>query len=173
MLEKRHPARPGWEAGPVHYRWFESDRHLQAWAEKLEKQLKVDNSPPPKDGPGSRSIDDIWDEVVRTTNKQEAEKREKEEADEDAAKTKDLNSEELLVLQYIRDSGNMGIWIRDLKARTNLQQPTVRALRCLAPARRPRSDARACPVRPASLAASLSRSLTTAAPYAGDRSPRS
>ena len=38
MLEKRHPARPGWKAGPVHYRRFESDRHLQAWAEKLEKQ---------------------------------------------------------------------------------------------------------------------------------------
>ena len=34
---------------------------------------------------------------------------------------------ELLVLQYIRDSGNMGIGLGDLKRRTSLQYPTVGA----------------------------------------------
>ena len=53
----------------------------------LEERLRGASSkdPRPADGPGSRSIDDIWQEVVRTTNAQEAERRAKEEAEQDEA----------------------------------------------------------------------------------------
>jgi len=44
---------------------------------------------------------------------------------ERAAKFKGLSSEELLVYQLIQSSQNMGIWTRDLKIRSNLQQPQV------------------------------------------------
>uniref|UniRef100_A0A7R9TEA1 DNA-directed RNA polymerase III subunit RPC6 n=2 Tax=Viridiplantae TaxID=33090 RepID=A0A7R9TEA1_9VIRI len=47
------------------------------------------------------------------------------EANEEDRKKQGLGSEELLVLQIIKEHGNQGIWIRDLKARCNLQQPQV------------------------------------------------
>lgn len=44
---------------------------------------------------------------------------------EQAAKFKGLSSDELLVYQIIQSAQNMGIWTRDLKLRSNLQQPQV------------------------------------------------
>ena len=44
---------------------------------------------------------------------------------EQAAKFKGLSSDELLVYQIIKSAHNMGIWTRDLKVRSNLQQPQV------------------------------------------------
>mmetsp|Transcript_31278 Transcript_31278/g.99768 ORF Transcript_31278/g.99768 Transcript_31278/m.99768 type:complete len:291 (+) Transcript_31278:254-1126(+) len=43
----------------------------------------------------------------------------------EAVKFKGLGSEELLVYQIIQQSGNMGIWTKDLKMRSNLQQPQI------------------------------------------------
>ena len=40
-------------------------------------------------------------------------------------KETNLGLELLTVLQYICDSGNMGIWLGDLKRRTNLHYPTL------------------------------------------------
>lgn len=38
---------------------------------------------------------------------------------------KNLTAEDLLVYQVIQASGNMGIWTRDMKTRTNLAQPKI------------------------------------------------
>ena len=75
---------------------------LEAPARKLERSLKTPDAPP-KDGPGSRSIDDIWNEVVRTTNKQEAERRAKEEADEDEEDMKAAVAEKERILREERE----------------------------------------------------------------------
>jgi len=44
---------------------------------------------------------------------------------EDAKKFKGLNSDELLVYQIIKSAQNTGIWTKDLKYKSNLQQPQV------------------------------------------------
>lgn len=44
---------------------------------------------------------------------------------DETARWKNLSVEELLVYQLIRDSGNQGIWTRDLKLKSGLQQPQV------------------------------------------------
>eukprot|EP00245_Coleochaete_scutata_P005802 TRINITY_DN19670_c0_g1_i1.p1 TRINITY_DN19670_c0_g1~~TRINITY_DN19670_c0_g1_i1.p1 ORF type:complete len:316 (-),score=71.55 TRINITY_DN19670_c0_g1_i1:238-1098(-) len=44
---------------------------------------------------------------------------------EEAVKFKGLASEDMLVYQVIQQSGNMGIWTRDLKMKSNLQQPQI------------------------------------------------
>eukprot|EP00743_Colponemidia_sp_Colp-15_P002428 GILK01002632.1.p1 GENE.GILK01002632.1~~GILK01002632.1.p1 ORF type:complete len:289 (-),score=49.54 GILK01002632.1:117-956(-) len=44
---------------------------------------------------------------------------------ESAAKLHGLGADELLVYQHIKQSGNMGIWIRDLKHGTNMQQTAI------------------------------------------------
>lgn len=49
----------------------------------------------------------------------------KEVAAEEAAKFKGLTTEELMVYQHIKTAGNMGIWTKDLRIRTNLAQPQV------------------------------------------------
>ena len=46
-------------------------------------------------------------------------------AHEEAARVKGLGTEDLLVYQTIRDAGNMGIWTRDMKQRTNLPQGKI------------------------------------------------
>ena len=46
-------------------------------------------------------------------------------APEEGQKFKGLGAEEVLVYQAIDASGDVGIWTRDLRARTNLQQPAV------------------------------------------------
>ncbi|PRW59184.1 DNA-directed RNA polymerase III subunit RPC6 [Chlorella sorokiniana] len=43
----------------------------------------------------------------------------------DAARFKHLNAEDMLVYQCIQAAGNMGIWTRDMKQRTNLPQPKI------------------------------------------------
>ncbi|EIE24611.1 RNA polymerase Rpc34 [Coccomyxa subellipsoidea C-169] len=44
---------------------------------------------------------------------------------EEAAKLKGLSAEDLLVYQHIAQAGDTGIWTKDLKNRTNLQQPQI------------------------------------------------
>ncbi|GAQ88488.1 DNA-directed RNA polymerase III subunit RPC6 [Klebsormidium nitens] len=44
---------------------------------------------------------------------------------EDRVRFRGLGSEEMLVYQIIQASQNMGIWTRDLKLRSNLQQPQI------------------------------------------------
>ena len=44
---------------------------------------------------------------------------------EHAEQFQDLGSEELLVYQNIKAAGNLGIWTRDLKQQSNLQQPQI------------------------------------------------
>lgn len=44
---------------------------------------------------------------------------------EHAEQFQDLGSEELLVYQNIKEAGNLGIWTRDLKQQSNLQQPQI------------------------------------------------
>eukprot|EP00249_Psilotum_nudum_P007454 c20568_g1_i1 orf=274-1158(+) len=44
---------------------------------------------------------------------------------EEAGKFKGLTSEDMLVYQTIQQAGNMGIWTKDMKRNTNLQQPQV------------------------------------------------
>lgn len=44
---------------------------------------------------------------------------------EDAGKFKGLTSDDMLVYQAIQLAGNMGIWTKDMKRNTNLQQPQV------------------------------------------------
>ena len=46
-------------------------------------------------------------------------------APEEGQKFKGLGAEEVLVYQAIDGAGDVGIWTRDLRARTNLQQPAV------------------------------------------------
>jgi hypothetical protein len=43
----------------------------------------------------------------------------------DGARFKGLSAEEVLVYQAVEASGNVGIWTKELRARTNLQQPAV------------------------------------------------
>lgn len=43
----------------------------------------------------------------------------------DATRFKGLTAEDMLVYQCIQSAGNMGIWTRDMKQRTNLQQPKI------------------------------------------------
>ncbi|EFN57447.1 hypothetical protein CHLNCDRAFT_59631 [Chlorella variabilis] len=43
----------------------------------------------------------------------------------DATRFKGLTAEDMLVYQCIQGAGNMGIWTRDMKQRTNLQQPKI------------------------------------------------
>ncbi|KAI3438602.1 hypothetical protein D9Q98_001025 [Chlorella vulgaris] len=43
----------------------------------------------------------------------------------DTARFKGLTAEDMLVYQCIQAAGNMGIWTRDMKQRTNLQQPKI------------------------------------------------
>ncbi|PSC67959.1 DNA-directed RNA polymerase III subunit RPC6 [Micractinium conductrix] len=43
----------------------------------------------------------------------------------DTARFKGLTAEDMLVYQCIQAAGNIGIWTRDMKQRTNLQQPKV------------------------------------------------
>ncbi|KAL4425784.1 hypothetical protein ABPG75_009800 [Micractinium tetrahymenae] len=43
----------------------------------------------------------------------------------DTARLKGLTPEDMLVYQCIQGAGNMGIWTRDMKTRTNLQQPKI------------------------------------------------
>eukprot|EP00850_Spirogloea_muscicola_P000127 SM000001S04529 [mRNA] locus=s1:715442:718602:+ [translate_table: standard] len=49
----------------------------------------------------------------------------KELDQEEAVKFKGLSSEDMLVYQIIQQAGNMGIWTRDMKLRSNLQQPQI------------------------------------------------
>lgn len=49
----------------------------------------------------------------------------KEVVTSDAVKFKGLGSEEMLVYQIIQQSANAGIWTKDLKYKSNLQQPQV------------------------------------------------
>ncbi|KAL4445817.1 hypothetical protein ABPG77_009016 [Micractinium sp. CCAP 211/92] len=49
----------------------------------------------------------------------------KASAPADTARLKGLTPEDMLVYQCIQGAGNMGIWTRDMKARTNLQQPKI------------------------------------------------
>mmetsp|Transcript_7062 Transcript_7062/g.23398 ORF Transcript_7062/g.23398 Transcript_7062/m.23398 type:complete len:287 (+) Transcript_7062:1175-2035(+) len=44
---------------------------------------------------------------------------------EEAARFKNLSAEEALVFQLIQQSADMGIWTKDLKQRSNLQQPQI------------------------------------------------
>lgn len=44
---------------------------------------------------------------------------------EDAAKVRGLNPEELLVWQVIKSSGQLGMWTRDMRIKTNLSQPQL------------------------------------------------
>mmetsp|Transcript_17094 Transcript_17094/g.58438 ORF Transcript_17094/g.58438 Transcript_17094/m.58438 type:complete len:298 (+) Transcript_17094:229-1122(+) len=44
---------------------------------------------------------------------------------EEALKFKGLSSEDMLVYQIIQTSGNQGIWTKDMKVRSNLQQPQI------------------------------------------------
>lgn len=44
---------------------------------------------------------------------------------EEAGKFKGLTSDDMLVYQVIQQSANMGIWTKDMKRNTNLQQPQV------------------------------------------------
>lgn len=44
---------------------------------------------------------------------------------EDAGKFKGLTPDDMLVYQAIQQAGNMGIWTKDMKRNTNLQQPQV------------------------------------------------
>ena len=65
----------------------ELDEKVMPVAQKLKDTLDRQHNPVVDDdpnAPGNRSIDDIWEEVVRTTNKQEQEKKEKEEAEFEA-----------------------------------------------------------------------------------------
>eukprot|EP00891_Asterochloris_glomerata_P005515 jgi/Astpho2/5515/Aster-02781 len=48
----------------------------------------------------------------------------KEDAGE-SARLKGISAEEMLVLEQVREAGNTGIWTRDLKSRTNLQQAQI------------------------------------------------
>ena len=43
----------------------------------------------------------------------------------DGARFKGLSAEEVLVYQAVEAAGNVGIWTKELRARTNLQQPAV------------------------------------------------
>lgn len=43
----------------------------------------------------------------------------------DTARFKGLTAEDMLVYQCIQGAANMGIWTRDMKTRTNLQQPKI------------------------------------------------
>lgn len=49
----------------------------------------------------------------------------KEVKADEAVKFRGLGSEEMLVYQLIQQSGNMGLWTKDLKTRSNLQQPQI------------------------------------------------
>eukprot|EP00271_Cylindrocystis_brebissonii_P005068 TRINITY_DN17008_c0_g2_i1.p1 TRINITY_DN17008_c0_g2~~TRINITY_DN17008_c0_g2_i1.p1 ORF type:complete len:210 (-),score=47.15 TRINITY_DN17008_c0_g2_i1:119-748(-) len=49
----------------------------------------------------------------------------KEQAQQDALKLKGLGAEDLLVYQIIQQSSTMGIWTRDMKNKSNLQQPQI------------------------------------------------
>eukprot|EP00898_Chlorokybus_atmophyticus_P000277 jgi/Chlat1/124/Chrsp1S03219 len=44
---------------------------------------------------------------------------------DEAVRFKGLSSEDMLVYQLIQRSGNMGIWTKDMKIRSNLQQPQI------------------------------------------------
>eukprot|EP01027_Heterolobosea_sp_BB2_P008645 GEZU01012827.1.p1 GENE.GEZU01012827.1~~GEZU01012827.1.p1 ORF type:complete len:206 (-),score=29.32 GEZU01012827.1:125-742(-) len=46
-------------------------------------------------------------------------------SDDIAAKFKGLGQEEMLIYQLIEQSGNVGIWNRELKSKSNLQQPQI------------------------------------------------
>ncbi|BDA42720.1 DNA-directed RNA polymerase III subunit RPC6 [Coccomyxa sp. Obi] len=48
-----------------------------------------------------------------------------EVSQEEANKKKGLSAEDLLVYQHIGQAGNLGIWTKDLKNKTNLQQPQI------------------------------------------------
>ena len=45
--------------------------------------------------------------------------------EEDGKKRAGLDSQQLLVLQTIEESGNQGIWTKDIRMRTNIQQQAM------------------------------------------------
>lgn len=49
----------------------------------------------------------------------------KQQTKEESVRFKGLSSEDMLIYQAIKNSGNMGIWTKDMKRETNLQQPQV------------------------------------------------
>lgn len=44
---------------------------------------------------------------------------------EDSAKLKGLSAEDLLIFQTIEQAGNVGIWVRDIRSRTNIAQAKI------------------------------------------------
>lgn len=49
----------------------------------------------------------------------------KQQTKEESVRFKGLSSEDMLIYQAIKNAGNMGIWTKDMKRETNLQQPQV------------------------------------------------
>lgn len=49
----------------------------------------------------------------------------KEQDQQQSAKLRGLSSEDLLLYQIIQQSGTMGIWTKDMKMKSNLQQPQI------------------------------------------------
>ncbi|GAX75508.1 hypothetical protein CEUSTIGMA_g2951.t1 [Chlamydomonas eustigma] len=52
----------------------------------------------------------------------------KEVSAEDAVKFRGLTNEELMLYQIIKQSGNTGLWTKDMKIKTNLAQPNIQKI---------------------------------------------